>query len=243
MRLAIVADIHGNYQALQAVLADIALMGADRIFSLGDNIGYGPQPEEVVQALLDYQVVSIMGNHELGLVSRSYCSRLNATAIESLAITRSLLSPVSLVWLEALPAFHLFCDARFVHGCPPQSVTVYLHAPTETRLRRLFASYPERFCFAGHTHDLGFYKQDDTAITSSEWQVERKRLDPGTRYLVLPGSVGQPRDALSRYAKYMLWDQEAATLEVRALAYDVQKTIRLLGERGFPVTNAKRLSW
>ena len=243
MRLAIIADIHGNYQALQAVLADIALMGADRIFSLGDNIGYGPQPEEVVQALRDHQVVSVMGNHELGLVSRSYCNRLNATARESLTLTRSLLSPVSLDWLEALPAFHLCCDARFVHGCPPQSVTVYLHAPTETRLRRLFASYPERFCFAGHTHDLGFYQQDDTAITSSEWQVEQRRLDPGTRYLFLPGSVGQPRDALSRYAKYMLWDQEAATLEVRALAYDVQTTIRLLGERGFPVTNAKRLCW
>jgi predicted phosphodiesterase len=243
MRLAIVADIHGNYQALQAVLADIALMGADRIFSLGDNIGYGPQPEEVVQTLRDHQVVSVMGNHELGLLSRSYCNRLNATARESLAITRSLLSPVSLVWLKALPAFHLCCDARFVHGCPPQSVTVYLHAPTETRLRRLFASYPERICFAGHTHDLGFYQQDDTAITSSEWQVEQRRLDPGTRYLFLPGSVGQPRDALSRYAKYMLWDQEAATLEVRALAYDVQTTIRLLGERGFPVTNAKRLCW
>jgi diadenosine tetraphosphatase ApaH/serine/threonine PP2A family protein phosphatase len=243
MRLAIVADIHGNYQALQAVLADIALMGADRIFSLGDNIGYGPQPEEVVQALLDHQVVSIMGNHELGLVSRSYCNRLNATARESLALTRSLLSPVSLDWLEALPAFHLCCDARFVHGCPPQSVTVYLHAPTETRLSRLFASYPERFCFAGHTHDLGFYQQDDAAITSSEWQVERRRLEPCTRYLFLPGSVGQPRDALNRHAKYMLWDQEAATLEVRALAYDVHTTIRLLGERGFPLTNAKRLCW
>jgi predicted phosphodiesterase len=243
MRLAILADIHGNYQALQAVLADIALMGADRIFSLGDNIGYGPQPEEVVQTLRDHQVVSVMGNHELGLLSRSYCNRLNATARESLAITRSLLSPVSLVWLKALPAFHLCCDARFVHGCPPQSVTVYLHAPTETRLRRLFASYPERICFAGHTHDLGFYQQDDTTITSSEWQVERRRLDPGTRYLFLPGSVGQPRDALSRYAKYMFWDQEAATLEVRALAYDVQTTVRLLGERGFPVTNAKRLCW
>ena len=243
MRLAIIADIHGNYQALQAVLADIALMGANRIFSLGDNIGYGPQPEEVVQALLDQQVVSVMGNHELGLVSRSYCSRLHATARESLALTRSLLSPFSLDWLEALPAFYLCCDVRFVHGCPPQSVTVYLHAPTETRLRRVFASYPERFCFAGHTHDLGFYQQDDTAITSSEWQVEQRRLDPGARYLFLPGSVGQPRDALSRYAKYMLWDQEAATLEVRALAYDVQTTVRLLGERGFPVTNAKRLCW
>lgn len=243
MRLAIIADIHGNYRALQAVLADITLQGAERIFSLGDNIGYGPEPEEVVRALRDHRVVSVMGNHELGLVSRSYYNRLHATARESLAITRSLLSQSSLAWLEVLPPFHLCCGARFVHGCPPQSVTVYLHAPSENRLRRLFASYPESFCFAGHTHDLGFYQQDGAAISSREWRVERKSLVSRARYLLLPGSVGQPRDALNWHAKYMLWDQEAETVEVRAQAYDVQATIRLLGERGFPVTNAKRLFW
>jgi predicted phosphodiesterase len=243
MRLAIIADIHGNYQALQAVLADIALMGVDRIVSLGDNIGYGPEPEEVVMALRDHRVLSVMGNHELGLVSRSYRNRLHATARESLNITRALLSPASLAWLEVLPAFHLDGTARFVHGCPPQSITVYLYAPTENRLRRLFASYPERLCFAGHTHDFGFYQQEGIAITSGQWQVEQKKMEPRARYLFLPGSVGQPRDSLSWHAKYMLWDQEAATIEVRAVVYDVQTTIRLLGERGFPVTNAKRLFW
>jgi hypothetical protein len=60
---------------------------------------------------------------------------------------------------------------------------------------------------------------------------------------LLPGSVGQPRDTLNWYAKYMLWDQETATVELRTLAYDVQATIRLLGERGFPASNAKRLFW
>jgi predicted phosphodiesterase len=215
MRLAIIADIHGNYRALQAVLTDIALLGADRIFSLGDNIGYGPEPEEVVRALRDHRVVSVMGNHELGLVSRSYYNRLHTTARESLVITRSLLSPSSLAWLEILPPFHLCCGARFVHGCPPQSVTVYLYAPTDNRLRRLFASYPEAVCFAGHTHDLGFYQQDGATISRSEWQVERKSLDSRARYLLLPGSVGQPRDALNWHAKYMLWDQEAETVEVR----------------------------
>jgi diadenosine tetraphosphatase ApaH/serine/threonine PP2A family protein phosphatase len=243
MRLAIIADIHGNYQALQAVLADIASLGADRIFSLGDNIGYGPQPEEVVCALRDHQVVSVMGNHELALVSRAYCNRLHATARESLLLTRALLSDLSLSWLEGLPAFHLYNDVRFVHGCPPQSITVYLFAPTATRLSRVFASYPERICFAGHTHDLGLHRLDGEGIASIDWQVERKGIDPQARYLFLPGSVGQPRDTLNWHAKYMLWDLETATLEVRALIYDVRTTIRLLGERGFPVTNAKRLYW
>jgi len=243
MRLAILADIHGNYRALQAVLADIALTGADRIISLGDNIGYGPEPEEVVRALERYRIVSVMGNHELGLASRSYCSRLHATARESLILTRSLLSPDALTWLVALPAVLRCGEARFVHGCPPQSMTTYLHAPSENRLRRVFAAYPERICFAGHTHDLGFHQQDGGSIASCALQAEQKSLDPRTRYLLLPGSVGQPRDLLNWYAKYMLWDQDAATIEVRALAYDVQATIRLLGERGFPASNAQRLFW
>ncbi|WP_051553858.1 metallophosphoesterase family protein [Desulfobulbus elongatus] len=243
VRLAVLADIHGNYRALAAVLADIAQVGVDRIFSLGDNIGYGPEPEEVVRTLLEHRIVSVMGNHELALVNRSYCSRLHATARDSLALTRSLLSPDSLAWLAALPA--VYCDggARYVHGCPPQSVTVYLYEPTESRLQRIFAAYPERFCFAGHTHDLGWHERTGAGVVSREAGIGRTALAAGARYLLLPGSVGQPRDALSWHAKYMVWDQEAATIDIRAVSYDVQTTIRLLGERGFPASNAKRLFW
>lgn len=242
-RLAIIADIHGNYRALQAVLADIAGMEVERIVSLGDNIGYGPEPEEVVQALRLHQVVSVMGNHELGLISRSYYHRLHSTARESLALTRSLLSAESLAWLLNLPAVRLVSDARFVHGCPPESMTMYLFSPTENRLQRLFASYPERFCFAGHTHGFGLYTEHGGRVASGKLSVGRLFLDPDYRYLILPGSVGQPRDAVNRHAKYLLWDRAEGTIEVRALTYDVEATVRLLGERRFPVVNARRLLW
>lgn len=242
MRLAIIADIHGNYRALDAVLSDIARQGIDRIVALGDSIGYGPEPEEVVRSLQGYRVLSVMGNHELGLISRSYFRRLHATARQSLVLSRNLLSPASLAWLESLPPVLCRFGARFVHGCPPQSITVYLHNPSDTRLRRLFATYDERVCFAGHTHDLGWYRLDGE-------QIERRPLPLGTsplaagRSLLLSGSVGQPRDALGWQAKYLLWDQGRETIEMRAVDYDVQTTIHLLGERGFPATNAKRLYW
>lgn len=243
MRLAIIADIHGNYRALQAVLADLAPLAVDRIVSLGDTIGYGPEPEEVVQTLRAHRVVSVMGNHELALVCPSYCNRLHVVAAQSLALTRTLLSPESLAWLAQLPA-HLVCGpARYVHGCPPQSITVYLYNPSDTRLSRLFASYPESLCFAGHTHDLGFYQQQGSVLSRRDLGVEQVALDSRSRYLLLPGSVGQPRDALNWHAKYMLWDDAARTIEVRAVVYDVQTTIRLLGERHFPAANARRLRW
>lgn len=243
MRVAILADIHGNYRALEAVLADVAKAGVERIVSLGDNIGYGPEPEEVVRALQAYRVVSVMGNHELGLVSRSYFNRLHATARQSLVITRSLLSTESLAWLQELPPVRSCHGARLVHGCPPQSVTVYLHSPTDTRLQRLFASYPERICFAGHTHAFGCYWQNGDGIGRSTLAIERVRLVAPRRYIILPGSVGQPRDSQGWQAKYLLWDVEEDAIEVRALDYDVHTTIHLLGARGFPATNGKRLFW
>ena len=243
MRLAILADIHGNYRALEAVLANIAPNGVDRIISLGDNIGYGPEPEAVVRSLQAYRVQSVMGNHELALISRSYYNRLHANARQSLDLSRALLSQDSLRWLETLPPVRCAHGARFVHGSPPQSMTVYLHNPTDTRLLRLFASFAERFCFAGHTHTFGWYEQADTGIERHGVKLERKTIDRERRYLILPGSVGQPRDTLGWQAKYLIWDQKAATMEIRAVEYDVQTTIHLIKERGFPVVNAKRLYW
>jgi diadenosine tetraphosphatase ApaH/serine/threonine PP2A family protein phosphatase len=243
MRLAIVADIHANFRALQAVLTDITRTGAERIISLGDNIGYGPEPEEVVRTLLEHRVVSVMGNHELALISRGYYNRLHATARQSLALTRALLSADSLSWLGGLAPVEICFGTRFVHGCPPQSMTVYLHTPTDNRLQRVFASYPEHICFVGHIHDLGFFQLAGGAITRREVTMAPWVLDARSRYLILAGSVGQPRDILNWHAKYMLWDLEKQTLEARAVPYDVQTTIRLLGERGFPDTNARRLFW
>ncbi len=243
MRLAIIADIHGNYKALQAVLADIAVISVDRIISLGDNIGYGPEPEEVVQTLLDQRVVSVMGNHELGLVSRSYFNRLNEVARESLVITRTMLSAESFVWIKALPAVHVCCGARFVHGCPPQSITVYLLAPSDNRVRRIFSSYPEEICFVGHTHDFGMFEQNGLVVSRREVTLERLQLDPHNRYLCLTGSVGQPRDTLNWHAKYMVWDIAEQTVELRDVPYDVLATIRLLEKRHFPISNARRLLW
>jgi len=243
VRLAIIADIHGNCRALDAVLADIGQNKVDRIVSLGDNIGYGPEPEEVVRSLQGYRVQSVMGNHELALISRSYFKRLQANARQSLELTRSLLSPDSLRWLAALPPVRCRYGARFVHGSPPQSMTVYLYNPTDTRLLRLFAEFKERFCFAGHTHALDWYELAGPAIKRREVGLGRTDIDPQRRYLILPGSVGQPRDSLGWRAKYLLWDQEAATMEIRAVEYDVQTTIHLINERGFPAVNGQRLHW
>ena len=243
MRLAIIADIHGNSRALDAVIADISKIGVDRIVSLGDNIGYGPEPEEVVRTLQGYRVLSVMGNHELALISRSYFQRLHANARQSLLTTRCLLSEQSLAWLEQLPPVRCLFGARFVHGCPPQSMTVYLHNPTATRLQRLFGEFKERCCFCRPYPHLWLVRQHP-----GEGAVPRGKTGPEAARSAKPlphpsGECGPTPDTLGWQAKYLFWDQEAELMDLRAVDYDVQTTIHLIKERGFPLVNAQRLYW
>lgn len=241
MRLAIISDIHGNYRALQAVLRDIDAIGVGDIISLGDNIGYGPEPEEVVQTLLQRKIDSVMGNHELGLASASALQRLNASPRLSLELTRQLMTKESLQFSISLPPFLVRHKTRFVHGCPPASITAYLWNPTETRLSRLFAGYAETICFFGHTHNLSRFQRRAERCFTENTGLGEFALLPDARYIINPGSVGQPRDTINNKAKYGIWHMDTMLFEQRAVSYDVQATVALLAERKFPSSNAIRL--
>lgn len=244
MRLAILSDIHGNFRALEAVLEDIEHQNIDTVITLGDNIGYGPEPEQVVVELIKRGIPSVMGNHELGLISPHYFGRLNFLTQESLDITRSLLSQKSLTWLANLRPVIISNKTRFCHGCPPSSMTRYLYAPSDVRLTRIFQSYQEILCFSGHTHMLNLFEQRHTGeIIKKKLDFQPVSLDQQNRYLVIVGSVGQPRDSLSDKAKYAVWDTLASNCAIHQIPYDVDTTIRLLKRHNFPPQNAKRLKW
>lgn len=243
MRIAILADIHANYQALQAVLADIDGQNIDDIISLGDNVGYGPQPDEVVRTLMAREIFSVTGNHELALHDKRYYKRLNFTTQDSLDLTRDLLSADTLAWSIALPTHAVRYGARFVHGSPPDSPTQYIVNPTANKIKRLLASYPEQICFYGHTHNMEMFIREEVsgAIHKAHLNVNTYTLVDQNRYLITPGSVGQPRDWLNRKAKYGIWQLPENTLEIRDLDYDVTTTIRLLNKSKFHSSNAARL--
>ena len=244
MRRAIISDIHGNFRALQSVLEDISKQQVQEIITLGDNVGYGPEPEQVVNELQSRKIMSLMGNHELALISPSYFNRLNFIAQESLTITRSLLSSQSLDWLALLKPLALLNQTRLCHGCPPASMTKYLYAPSPVRLGRIFQSYHEQFCFSGHTHMLNcFTLRPDGSVDIKRLDCARFTLKQDHRYIILVGSVGQPRDTIDNKAKYVIWDDRKRTCEIRAVAYDVQQTIELLRFHNFPIHNAQRLQW
>ncbi len=241
MYIAILSDIHANFQALSAVLQDIETFKVDEIISLGDNIGYGPQPEEVVTMLRQKSILSIMGNHELALADPAYFDFLNPDPQKTLDIHREMLSHESLHYCTTLPHLLLRHKARFIHGCPPRSVTAYLFQPPMERMRRIFAGYSEQFCFFGHLHTLDRYVLAADRCRYEEAKIGVLHCETESRYLLNVGSVGQPRDGINRKAKYALWHTEKNSFELREVAYDSKRTKQLLKEYGFPEMNGARL--
>lgn len=237
MLIAILSDIHGNMEALEACWADLAGFPVDQIISLGDMIGYGPDPDDVLNWVREHQVLCSMGNHEWGIAFQAH-HWFNSTALKGLETTKSLLSADNLEFIASLPRYLVFQGARFVHGFPPESVTTYLFQVEEAELAHWLAQ-GETLTFVGHTHEL-------VLVQCAEDGLEQRPLGQGlvpvptTPCIFNVGSVGQPRDGNNK-AKYLLWDTQAATVEIRFVAYDIACTVRKIKARGFPEYYGSRL--
>jgi len=240
MRLAIMSDIHANLEAFKEVLADIRAVEVDGIACLGDNVGYGPEPEAVVKLLREHNIPSVMGNHELSIVDPEYLSWMNPPAQQSLLITQELLSEDTISYLKTLPPSMPFHGSLCVHGCPPDSITTYLFELSRTEFKELFLTMPEKVCFVGHTHDLEIFSFDGQKVKDASLGKGAVTLKKDYQYIVNIGSVGQPRDG-NNNAKYVIWDNASGILEVRFVPYDIAKTADKILELGLPEYNASRL--
>lgn len=247
-RIAVISDVHGNLEALNAVLADIDALasgrdqGGPRILNLGDMVGYGPEPDACVKLLAARGAESVLGNHEHGLLEAQARGWFNPQARKALDRTRALLSEEALMSFRTLPRTREVEGALFVHGCPPGLVSKYLYELDDEALREAFGLYPHRLCFVGHTHEL----QRVSLLPGGK--IERKalgrgvvELDPAARHIINAGAVGQPRDGGNK-AKYLLWEPGAPDrVEVRRVAYDIAKTAAAIIEKGLPAVYADRL--
>lgn len=241
MRRAVLSDIHGNLEALRAVLADVDASGIDELITLGDNIGYGPDPEAVVQLLASRGASSCLGNHELALADDMESCSLNPHACQALNRTRELMTPAGLAVAASYPRVIIRGGARFVHGAPPDMVTEYLFRYSrEGRLEDLFRRFAEPLCFCGHTHELRLFLLDSGEVRRLRPGPGPLRLAPGVRHIVNAGAVGQPRDGDPR-AKYVIWDDAAEVLDFRFVDYDVDLTASRIIARGLPRIYADRL--
>ena len=241
VKIAVLADIHGNLEAFAAVSADLLQQGADRVICLGDNIGYGPNPNEVVGQLRELNFASVLGNHEFALMDARARRWFNFQAAENNIETERLLSADNKQYCCSLPSFLTLEKAHFVHAFPLDSVFRYLNRQSDEKIAALFAATTSDLFFVGHTHRLVLVTGQEGSITRRVLTKETVQLELDKKYIVNCGSVGQPRDE-DRRAKYLLWDRAARQLTVRFVEYDNRQTMRKIRDRRFPEVYAMRLA-
>lgn len=240
MKIAIISDIHGNFEALKSVYADIQQNGVDRLVCLGDMVGYGPEPEAVVHFMIEKDIATIAGNHELAILEDERLEEMSDDARASVLITRKLVSAATLAFIGQLPRYIISDDMRFVHGMPPDSVSTYLHWVGHGEIVARMKKVPQRMIFVGHTHRPIGYSFDEIDLEVILLQEGKTRLRSDSRYIVNVGSVGQPRDG-DAHAKYVIYDTDADEVDLRFVDYDIQKTADRIIALGFPTVNARRL--
>jgi predicted phosphodiesterase len=240
MRLAILSDIHGNYDALIQVLKDAEALRVDQIVCLGDCVGYGPEPEQVISEVRNRDLATVMGNHELALLDKKQLSWFNPMAGESLRKTRKMLSAESLDFILRLPSSLIVAGARCVHGYPPDSARTYLFQKSIQTLRETFNTLEERICFIGHTHDLALVRFNGKLVERLPLDCGIAELDPDHKYIINIGSVGQPRDG-NNNAKYVIWEPDANRIEVRFVPYDIASVVAKIEAAGLPEVHGRRL--
>ena len=241
MRTAIVSDIHGNYDAFRKVIDDVDNSGIDRVISLGDNIGYGPESDRVVQEIIKRNIPSVLGNHELAVKDKEYLNWFNPVARKSLIKTRELLSASTIQFIAELEPFLILDNCRCVHGFPPDSPLIYMFQASENRIKEIFEEIPERISFIGHTHSLEFIVYDGSEIAYNDLTEGLLKLEKDKKYFINIGSVGQPRDNSSNDAKYVIYDSTADTIDVRFISYDIAAVVRKIKDAGLPEEHANRL--
>lgn len=234
------SDIHGNKEAFTQVMEDIESSKVDIIVNLGDSVGYGPEPEEILYAIQKNEIVNILGNHELAIIDKTYRLYSMGGARESIERTIKFLTPGLISYIGGLPSHRVIDDALFVHGCPPESPTIYLNHLSLFEIGTAFESYDRYICFAGHTHRLMLFSYNGKNIGLNTLKEKTVRLEPDLRHIVNVGSVGQPRDEDLR-AKYVIWDDNRKILEIRRVAYDAAATAAKIMKRGFLKRDADRL--
>ena len=236
MRLAVLSDIHANLAALDAVRDDMPAV--DQIWVLGDIVGYGPQPNEVIARLQELNVRAVMGNHDGAAVGVVDAGWFNPDAAAAIRWTAEVIDENARAFLTALPEVRREGDRTAVHGSPREPIWEYI-TDAEVASANL-AAFKTRHCLFGHTHQPVIYRADGDRTESVRAAVGAPLHLDARRALINPGSVGQPRDG-NPDASYLVLDDEAGTAEFRRVRYDIDLTQRLMTEAGLPRWLVERL--
>jgi predicted phosphodiesterase len=239
--IALLSDVHGNAAALESVLTAANEAGADKVWFLGDCVGYGARPNECAALLKEAAERALVGNHDLACLGLIDLAMFNSTIRASWDMLSKLMDPETRSWLEGLEPLDGQPEDIFglYHGSPRDPVWEYVTSPTE--FQGSLDAVENQIIFVGHSH-IPF------AISNKEGRFRDFR-DPDEgwvdildgRFIINPGSVGQPRDGDPR-ASFALLDIDGMKLSHRRVSYDIERTQREIVEAGLPMSNATRLA-
>jgi predicted phosphodiesterase len=237
MRYALISDIHGNLEALRAVIMEIMKQDVDKVIFLGDIVGYGPAPNECIETLSGFADILIAGNHDFGAVGMTDINTFNPFAQAAIVWTIGVLTSENRRFLKQLPITHVIEDESIflVHSTPGEpEAWHYLINSGDTK--RSFGHFNEKICFLGHTHIPAIMElAPDGKITVYK---DGSGIKEGCRYIVNAGSVGQPRDG-DPDAAYALFDTNS--VEIKRVSYDILVTQKRMRDAGLPFPLIERL--
>lgn len=242
MRVAILSDIHANIEALEAVLADARLHSAEHYLCLGDTIGFNGDPAACVDKAKQLFDACVRGNHEQALLQRGlFGVPLFTTMMDR---TTAMLSAEHLAYIRPLPLRAEWQGITMVHASPADEAN-WKRIGSLPAARDAFAAFEGQVCFFGHTHRAGIFKDENGSVSIipavyNEDGTCTIELEDSSRYLINPGSVGQPRDFDWR-AAYALLDTETHTLTMRRVVYDVDTAAEKICYTGLPDSFATAL--
>ncbi len=229
MRLAIVSDIHSNLQAWEAVLEEIDGREIETIYCLGDVVGYGADPAPCVELVRERCAGVVMGNHDKAVVDKKTAGGLPREGKLAVKHNRKQLSAEQIEFLAGLPLRLEAEQCTFVHATP-QDPEAWHRIGAFSVTQKQFEYFETDVCFIGHTHVPGLVAD----------RVGTLALRRGHRYLINPGSVGQPRDGDPR-ASFVVFDPDAFTHEQVRVEYDVERAGTRIIKEGLPKILAERL--
>jgi predicted phosphodiesterase len=237
MRYAVIADIHANLEALEVVLADTKEQNCTHYCCVGDVVGYNANPKECLDIVRSMGMPVVKGNHDEYCSSEDDLEGFNPHAAEAVNWTRKQLSKEDRQWLRDLKYVRLVASFSMVHATldGPQR---WGYVFDKLAAAASFTYQNTSVCFFGHTHvPVAFVR--DSMVRGGTYS--KFRVEPGKKYFVNVGAVGQPRDGNPK-AGYVVYDLNDGTIELRRLDYDITKAQRKIMEAGLPQRLADRLA-
>ncbi len=236
MRIAVISDIHSNLPALDAILASFGTV--DALWQLGDVVGYGPHPDEVVDRLRERGAIGVRGNHDAAALGGLAVAWFTPDARQAIEWTARRIGPETRAWLGGLPDRLVVGNVTLVHGSPRDPVWEYVTGVSVARAS--LGAFATPFLLHGHTHVPVVFREDGRRLETLGPVAGSTLLLDDRRLLVNPGSVGQPRDGDPR-ASALVYDTEARSMTWLRVPYPVGETQAAMRAAGLPPRLVSRL--